>query len=152
MTSLRKLGDDGHGVLVGVDPQTRGLIQRAAAKFRQRPTEAARDELKTLVDSLMGLPTCTAKDRYDAVIAASKVAEKKRQARIASVQSRPKKSKKVVAAVREAEEAAVREAEEAAAMIVHAELIVLARLSEEELVALSVLSEEDLAALQSSEE
>lgn len=87
MVSLRKLGDDGHGVLVEVEPQTRGLIQRAAAKFRQRPTEAARDELKTLVDSLMDLPTCTAKDRYDAVIEASRVAEKKRQARLKSVQS-----------------------------------------------------------------
>ena len=106
MVSLRKLGDDGHGVLVEVDPQTRGLIQRAAAKFRRMPTEAARDELKTLVDSLMDLPTCTAADRYDAQIAASKVAEKKRQARIKSVQSTGssrKRKKKSAAEVEEFE-------------------------------------------------
>lgn len=107
MVSLRKRGDDGHGTLVEVEPQTRGLIQRAAAKFRRMPTEAARAELKTLVDSLMDLPTCTAGDRYDAQIAASKVAEKKRQARIKLVQStgRAKPQKKKVETVSEPVEA-----------------------------------------------
>ena len=148
-----KLGNDHQGTLVVVDAQTRGLIQRAAAKFRQRPTEAHRDELITLVEALIDLPTSTWQERYEAQIATSKGAAKVRKAQLQSVQSAgsPRKNKKAEAAekkaaAREVEEAALRETEEAAT------LVALVALSEEDLAALSALSEEDRALLIASEE